>query len=60
MNQVASPLDAASRAVGIAVEPDWSADILANLSVLLRFGNDVAGFGLPDELEPAPVYRAIG
>jgi hypothetical protein len=56
------PLDgfvaAAARALALPVEPQWLAAIRANLEVNLRMAAFVAEFALPDESEPAPIFRA--
>jgi Protein of unknown function (DUF4089) len=51
-------IDAAARALGIPVEPQWKPGIRANLQVTLRVAAMVAEFALPDEAEPAPVFEA--
>jgi hypothetical protein len=55
------PLDdfvtAAARALALPLEPQWLPTIRANLEVNLRMATFVAGFALPDESEPAPVFR---
>jgi hypothetical protein len=56
------PLDdfivAAARALDLPAEPKWLPAIRANLRVTLQHGALVAEFELPDEAEPAPVFRA--
>jgi hypothetical protein len=56
------PLDgfvaAAARALALPVEPQWFPTIRANLEVNLRMAAFVAEFSLPDESEPAPIFRA--
>ena len=56
------PLDgfvaAAARALALPVEPQWLPAIRANLEVNLRMAAFVAEFALPDESEPAPIFRA--
>jgi hypothetical protein len=56
------PLDgfvaAAARALALPVEPQWLAAIRANLEVNLRLAAFVAELALPDESEPAPIFRA--
>jgi hypothetical protein len=49
---------AASAALDMLVDPAWAPLINANLEVSLRLGNLVAEFPLPDEAEPAPVFKA--
>jgi hypothetical protein len=59
---MADPLDdfiaAAAAALQLPLEPDWQTAVKANLAVTLQHGNFVAGFALPDEAEPAPIYKA--
>ena len=56
------PLDgfiaAAARVLALPVEPQWLPDIKANLAVTLRAAALVADLALPDESEPAPIFRA--
>ena len=49
---------AASEALGLDVAPQWHAEIKMNLQVTLRLAGVVAAFPLPDDAEPAPVFRA--
>jgi hypothetical protein len=51
-------IDAAGRALALPVEPAWRGAIRANLDVILRQSALFADFPLPDEAEPAPVFRA--
>ena len=51
-------IDAAARALGIPVEPQWKPGIRANLQVTLRVAGMVAEFELADEAEPAAVFEA--
>jgi hypothetical protein len=51
-------IDAAARALGLPIEPQWKPGIKANLQVTLRMAATVADFELPDETEPAPVFEA--
>jgi hypothetical protein len=56
------PLDswivAAAPKLGLKVEKSWMAAVRANLRVTLDQGVMVADFPLPDDAEPAPVFRA--
>ena len=56
------PLDdfiaAASVALDLPLDPAWKASVKANLEVSLRLANLVAEFALPDEAEPAPIFKA--
>ncbi|MBN8891930.1 MAG: DUF4089 domain-containing protein [Rhodospirillales bacterium 70-18] len=51
-------IDAAARALGIAIQPGWRAAVRANLVVNLRMADAVLSFPLADEAEPAPVFTA--
>jgi hypothetical protein len=49
---------AAARALDLPLQPEWQSAIKANLEVTLKHAATVAEFALPDEAEPAPIYRA--
>jgi len=49
---------ASGRALALPVEPEWQPAIRANLDVTFRLAAAVAEFRLPDDAEPAPVFRA--
>jgi len=49
---------AASDALDLPLDPAWQASIKANLEVTLRHAAMVAEFPLPDEAEPAPIFKA--
>lgn len=51
-------IDAACAALGLPADPAFKPAIRANLAVTLKFGQDVVAFALPDDAEPAPVFRA--
>jgi hypothetical protein len=51
-------IGAAARALDLPLEPDWQPAVKANLEVTLRLAAMVAEFPLPDESEPAPIYKA--
>jgi hypothetical protein len=51
-------IDAACAALGLPTDAAFKPAIRANLAVTLTFGADVAAFALPDDAEPAPVFRA--
>ena len=59
---MADPLDdfitSAAAALELPLQPEWQAAVKANLAVTLQFANFVAEFALPDEAEPAPIYKA--
>jgi hypothetical protein len=56
------PLDdfigAASRVLRLPIEPAWLPAVKANLDVTLKHAASVAEFELPDDAEPAPIYKA--
>jgi len=56
------PLDdfllAAARTLELPLEEAWQPAVKANLAVTLTHAATVAEFALPDEAEPAPVFRA--
>ena len=51
-------IDAAAQALGIPIQPEWIPEIRANLDVTFRLAALVGEKELPDEAEPAPVFRA--
>ena len=56
------PLDdfiaAAAAALDLPLDPAWKGAVKANLEVTLRHAATVAECPVPDEAEPAPVFRA--
>jgi hypothetical protein len=51
-------IDAAARALSLPLEQDWKPAVKANLDVTLKYAAFVAEFELPDDAEPAPVFKA--
>jgi len=51
-------VEAQARALGLVLDPSWKPAVRANLDAILRFAAMVDAFPLPDDAEPAPVYRA--
>ncbi|MEI7804304.1 MAG: DUF4089 domain-containing protein [Hyphomicrobiales bacterium] len=49
---------AAARALDLPVEDAWKGAVKANLQATLAYAKLVAEFELPDDAEPAPVFRA--
>ncbi len=49
---------ASARALALSVDPAWYPAVRANLEVTWRLAALVAEFDLPDDAEPAPVFRA--
>jgi len=51
-------IDSAAAALGIPIAPAWKPAIRANLDVTFRFAALVGEKELPDDAEPAPVFKA--
>jgi hypothetical protein len=51
-------IDSASAALNIPVAAEWKPAVKANLQVIFRFADNVVSFSLPDDAEPAPLFRA--
>jgi hypothetical protein len=51
-------IEAAAAALGLPLDAAWKPAIRANLEVTLKHAATVADFKLPDEAEPAPVFKA--
>jgi hypothetical protein len=49
---------ASARALALPLDPAWYPMIRTNLDVTFRLTAVVADFKLPDDAEPAPVFRA--
>jgi hypothetical protein len=56
------PLDdfimAGARALDLKIDEAWMAAVRSHLQVTMRHGALVAAFTLPDDAEPAPVFKA--
>lgn len=53
-----SYIDSATTALGIPIDPAWKPAIRANLDVTFKLATLVAEKELPDDAEPAPVFKA--
>jgi hypothetical protein len=51
-------ITASARALDLSVDAAWHPAIRSNLEVTFRLASLVAEFSLPDDEEPAPVFRA--
>jgi hypothetical protein len=51
-------IDVAARVLELPLEPEWKPAVAANLRVTLEHAAAVEAFALPDDAEPAPVFRA--
>ena len=46
------------RALHLAIDKTWLPAVRTHLEITLRHGATVTAFALPDEAEPAPVFKA--
>ena len=53
-----SYIDSAAAALDIPIDPAWKPTIRANLDVTFKLATLVAEKELPDDAEPAPVFKA--
>jgi len=51
-------IDAAAAALALPLEPAWKPAVRRHLEVTFRLAKLVEEFELPDDAEPAPVFRA--
>jgi len=49
---------ASAQALGLTLDPAWQAAVKFNLQLILRHAALVDEFALPDDAEPAAVFRA--
>jgi hypothetical protein len=57
-DQIDDFIDSAAKALSLPLDPAWKPAVRANLEVSLKLGNLVSDFPLPDDAEPAPVFKA--
>jgi hypothetical protein len=51
-------ITAAAEALALPIDPAWKPAVRMHLDVTLKLGKLVEDFELPDDAEPAPVFRA--
>lgn len=51
-------IDSAAQVLGLTIEPDWKPAVRANLEVTFKLAALVGEKELPDDAEPAPVFKA--
>ncbi|MGA2893548.1 MAG: DUF4089 domain-containing protein [Xanthobacteraceae bacterium] len=51
-------ITASSETLKLPLDPSWHAGVKFNLGLILRLGGMVDEFPLPDDAEPAPIFRA--
>jgi Protein of unknown function (DUF4089) len=49
---------ASAQALSLPIDPAWRTNVKRNLHVILKHATLVDQFSLPDDVEPAPVFRA--
>jgi hypothetical protein len=47
-----------AQALGLTLDPAWHKGVAFNLRLIMRHAALVEEFALPDDAEPAPVFRA--
>jgi 1-carboxybiuret hydrolase subunit AtzG-like protein len=48
---------ASAQALGLTLDPSWETGVAFNLQLILRHAALVDEFPLPDDAEPAPIFR---
>ncbi|HLL29152.1 MAG TPA: DUF4089 domain-containing protein [Xanthobacteraceae bacterium] len=51
-------IEAAASALSLPIDPEWKPAIRVNLETTLKHASFVEEFPLPDDAEPAPVFKA--
>jgi hypothetical protein len=51
-------IDAAAEALKIQIDATWKPAVRSNLQIVLQHAAKVDAFPLPDDAEPAPVFKA--
>jgi hypothetical protein len=57
-NPLSGYVDAAIGALALRVDPRWTPMIAVHLQVILQQAALVSAFTLPDDAEPAPIFKA--
>jgi hypothetical protein len=55
---IGSLVAAASQTLAVPIEASWHSGVTFNLQLLFRHAALIDEFSLPDDTEPAPVFRA--
>ncbi|MBO0759095.1 MAG: DUF4089 domain-containing protein [Bradyrhizobiaceae bacterium] len=55
---LADLIDASGKALTLTIEPPWRPAVHSNLQVIFRQATLFMEFELPDDAEPAPVFKA--
>ena len=51
-------IDAGTALLGIPIQPEWRTAIRVHLMISLGHAGTVLAFELPDDADPAPIFRA--
>jgi hypothetical protein len=51
-------IDAAAQTLALRLDPAWKPSVRGHLDATLKLAKLIEEFDLPDEAEPAPVFRA--
>ena len=51
-------IETAAQLLDLPMRPEWKAAVRANLDVTLGLARLVSEFPLPDDAEPAPIFKA--
>ena len=57
-NELEAWLDASATLLDITVAPEWRDGVLLHLRITREIAQHLLEYRLPDEAEPAPVFRA--
>jgi hypothetical protein len=57
-NHLDAYIDAAAQALGLTIDPAWTGEVRANLDTTFKLAAFLAEKELPDDAEPAPVFKA--
>jgi hypothetical protein len=55
---IGSLVAAASQTLALPIEASWHSGVTFNLQLLFKHAARIDEFSLPDDIEPAPVFRA--
>jgi hypothetical protein len=58
MNELDEFIAASAVALALPIDPLWPPMIRSHLEVILKLAATVADFKLPDDAEPAPIFRS--
>jgi hypothetical protein len=56
--ELGAVMDASAKSLGLKIEKSWRPQVLANLKVTMQHAARITEFALPEDIEPAPVFKA--